>query len=463
MSGLTIADAADALRRGELTSTSLVQHCIERAEALDAELGAYVHRTDALALEAAAVADAELAEGRDLGPLHGIPLCVKDIFATADAPTTGQSLVFDRGWCSGVDATAIARLRGAGAVLTGKTTTMELAIGMPDPTKPFPIPRNPWSTERWAGGSSSGTAIAIATGMALGGPGTDTGGSIRIPSAYCGTTGLKPTFGRVSSVGCHPLASSLDHVGPMARTARDCALLLDAMAGHDPDDPFAVAVPFESTAGSLDEGIAGIRIGVDRSLLATPGVDPAAVGTFDAALAALEAAGAEVRDITVPRWNEGVAASAVTMFVESYALHRRALESRWDDFGRPTRQTMALGALVSGATYAQAQRVRRVLRREVRALFAGVDVVATLASGVGAPQVDGLGLLTTLGLPLFVSYWNGVGNPALVVPCGFDGDGLPIGLQLIGAVWDERTVLRAGHAFQQRTEWHQQTPTEVVP
>lgn len=451
----TIDDAARSLRAGAITSVELARAAIARADALDERLGAYLHRTDEAALAAASRADDELSRGLDRGVLHGIPLCVKDIFATADAPTTAQSLALESTWGARDDAAVVGRLRDAGAVLTGKTTTMEFAIGIPDPEKPFPLPRNPWSDDRWAGGSSSGTAIAIATGMAFGGPGTDTGGSIRIPSAYCGTTGLKPTFGRVSSEGCFPLATSLDHVGPMARSALDCAHLLDAMAGHDPRDPHSADIRADPVADAIQRGIPGIRIGVDRLHHAA---DADVTGRFDDAVAELERAGAIVHEISLPHYEAVTGAAGVTMFAESFAQHRRRITERWNDYGRPTRQVLALGALVSAATYVQAQRVREVGRRGLATLFEDVDVVACLTAGSGAPSLTGFDFLSIMTLPVFAAYWNGIGFPALSLPIGFDDDGLPLAMQLAGPAWSEATVLRAGHAYQQVTDWHRQVP-----
>jgi aspartyl-tRNA(Asn)/glutamyl-tRNA(Gln) amidotransferase subunit A len=219
---LTLTDAAMALREGTVTSVALTEAAIAAADAADETVGTYLTRFNEYALERAATADAELARGEDRGPLHGIPFGVKDILAMAEGPTTAQSLILDRSWGAGKDAPTVARVKAAGAVITGKTTTMEFACGIPDATKPFPIPRNPWNLDTWAGGSSSGTGSGVAAGMFLAGLGTDTAGSIRIPAAFCGVSGLMPTFGRVPKSGCVPLGYSLDHVGPMARSARDC-------------------------------------------------------------------------------------------------------------------------------------------------------------------------------------------------------------------------------------------------
>ena len=269
MDVLTLDDAARLLAARELSSRELVETCLRRADELDPLLGTFVTRCDDAALAAADEADRLFAAGTVRSPLQGIPLGVKDVLTTADMPTTGQSRALPEAWAPARDAASVARLREAGAVLVGKTSTMELAFGVPDPATGFPVPRNPWALERWSGGSSSGTANGVAAGLFLGGLGTDTGGSIRLPSAFCGITGLKPTRGLVSVDGCIPLAPSLDHVGPMARSARDCAHLLAALTGTP------VAPPRDD--------LAGVSLAVERAHHAgAPGVDPGAVRAFDA-------------------------------------------------------------------------------------------------------------------------------------------------------------------------------------
>ncbi|MCA9847480.1 MAG: amidase, partial [Dehalococcoidia bacterium] len=223
---LTITEAGEAIRAGKLTSLELTEACLERADYLDGRLGVFITRMTDTALAAAKQADADFAAGVDRGPLQGIPIGVKDIIATKDAPTTAQSMVLDPAWGEGQDAPVVARLREAGAVIVGKTSTMEFAIGMPDASKPFPVPRNPWNPETWPGGSSSGSGAGVAAGLFLGALGTDTGGSVRIPAAFCGITGMKQTHGLVPKAGCAPLGYSLDHIGPMTRSARDAAAML---------------------------------------------------------------------------------------------------------------------------------------------------------------------------------------------------------------------------------------------
>ncbi|WP_378731184.1 amidase [Nocardia brasiliensis] len=272
----SLTEAAAALRRRELTATDLVDRVLANADKHDSTLGVYLARFDERARAQAAAVDKKIADGLPLAPLAGIPLGVKDILAHSHAPTTAQSLVLDPAWGTSVgDCTVVRRLELAGAIVTGKTTTMEFAIGIPDPGKPFPVPRNPWDPARWAGGSSSGSASGVAAGMFLGAIGTDTGGSIRMPAAHTGTTGLKPTFGRVPKSGVVPLGYTLDHVGPIARSAADCALLLSVLAGPDDADPYSARVPIDDYVGALTGDLRGITIGVDNlDRYASAGIDP---------------------------------------------------------------------------------------------------------------------------------------------------------------------------------------------
>jgi Asp-tRNA(Asn)/Glu-tRNA(Gln) amidotransferase A subunit family amidase len=458
---LTLTDAAAALRDGSATSVELTASCLDAADRLDDQLGTFIVRTPELALEAAQRADADFAAGIDRGPLQGIPFGIKDIFATSDAPTTAQSLVLDPAWGSHGDAPAVARLRAAGAVFVGKTTTMEFAFGLPDPDKPFPVPRNPWNRDHWAGGSSSGNASGVGAGMFFGSLGSDTGGSIRLPSAYCGITGLKPTFGRVPKSRTVPLAWSLDHVGPMCRSARDCAAVLEVIAGHDPSDALCSSEQVEPYAPALDGSLAGVRVGVDRAM-ASRGIqappDPAAVALFEAALTELAAAGAGIVEISIDGWEAMNEAAAAILFCECFAYHKRNLQTRWADYGRFTRQMLTFGAFFTGEDLVRAQRVRRAVRREIDEILTGVDVVASLTAGAGAAKADGLDFVSALGLPVYTPFWNGAGLPALSVPIGFTDAGLPIGMQLGGRAFDEAGVLRAGDAFQQRTDWHLRVP-----
>lgn len=464
---LSMADAAARLRDGSLTSVALTEAVLARAEAHDERLGVYLTRFDESALSAAKRADEELASGTDRGHLHGIPLGVKDIIAVAEGPTTAQSLVLDRAWGAGKDAPVVARLKAAGAVLTGKLTTMEFAIGMPDQTKPFPLPRNPWDTARWPGGSSSGTGAGVAAGFMLGGLGTDTGGSIRIPAAFCGITGLMPTFGRVPKSGCAPLGYSLDHIGPMARTAWDCAAILGVIAGYHPSDPDCLDVPVGEYVPARGASLEGVRIGVDRAHHFPNSVDPAVGPAFEAAVENLEGCGATITEVELPYFREMVAIDMVTMFSEALAYHMNDLRQRWDDYFAATRAMVARGALVSGADYVQAQRVRRVVLRSLAELFSSVDVVASPTAGIGAlsyenPQLSGQLDVGQLFGNIFTPYWDPTGYPVLVAPMGFTAEALPISIQLAARPFEEATVLAVASAYQENTDWHRRVPPLVA-
>lgn len=458
----TLTDAARALRDGSVTSVALTEAAIATADRLDGVIGTYITRFDDYALGRAAQADAELAGGVDRGPLHGIPFGVKDILAMAEGPTTAQSLILDRSWGAGRDAPVVARVKAAGAVITGKTTTMEFACGMPDHTKPFPVPRNPWDPDTWPGGSSSGTGSGVAAGMFLAGFGTDTGGSIRIPAAFCGVSGLMPTFGRVPKSGCVPLGYSLDHIGPLARSARDCAAVLEVIAGRHPSDPDCVDAPF--TALGFDGELSGLRIGLVRDNHFADGCDPALAGAFDAAATVLAKQGATLEEVTLPYWHEMISATMITMGCEALAYHRDDLATRWADYYAATRATMITGATVSGADYVQAQRVRRVAQDAIGRVFETVDVIACPTTSTGAPRFDALTRpdgrfdITELFGRIHTPYWDALGNPVLAVPMGSTAAGLPLSLQLAGPAFGEATILRVGDAFQQHTDWHLRAP-----
>jgi aspartyl-tRNA(Asn)/glutamyl-tRNA(Gln) amidotransferase subunit A len=466
---LSVQEAAARMRSGSLSSVELTTAVLERADQVDARIGTYLVRFDDTALAAAANADDELASGVDRGPFHGIPVGVKDILAAAEGPTTAQSLILDPAWGAGKDAPIVKRLRQAGAVITGKTTTMEFACGAPDPTKPFPIPRNPWDLGAWPGGSSSGTGSGIAAGLFLAGIGTDTGGSIRIPAAFCGVSGLMPTFGRVPKSGCTPLGYSLDHVGPLARSAWDCAAMLQILAGYDPSDPDCKDVAVPDYLAELSGSLSGLRIGVEYTHHFPSDSDPATRAQFDAAVAMLKVLGASVEEITLPLYAEMGATLMPIVGSESLAYHRADAQARWNDYFEATRTMLARGALVSGADYVQAQRVRRVAQHELQQLFQTVDVIVSPTAAVGAFRYgadDRLLDLESMFRLVFTAYWDAAGNPALVVPMGFTADGLPLSLQIAGRPFEEGTVLRVGDAFQRMTDWHVREPEltrEAVP
>lgn len=454
---LTISDAAEALREGDITSVALTEALISRADRLDSEIGCYLARTSDQALAAAAAADAALASGDPVSLLTGIPLGIKDIIATRDAGTTAQSLVLDPGFGAQGDAPAVARLRAAGSVIMGKTTTMEYAFGCPDPEMPFPVPRNPWDLTRWTGGSSSGSANGVAAGLMLGGLGTDTAGSVRLPAGWCGVSGLKPTFGRVPKSGCVPLGYSYDTVGPMARSARDCAIMLAVLAGHDGSDACSADVAVDDYLAALDGEISGLRVGVVTSLAEGPGVDSGIAACFHAAVAALASAGVRLRQVELPYFAEAQTATMMGLTAEALAYHRADLQCRWADYGASTRISIAAAAMTTAADYVQAQRVRRAAVRAVAELFATVDVVLAPCTAVVAPRLDAVNAAELV--PAFnTPYWNAVGNPVIAVPMGLTPSGLPAGLQIAGRPFDEATALKVADGYQTLTAHHLAVP-----
>jgi aspartyl-tRNA(Asn)/glutamyl-tRNA(Gln) amidotransferase subunit A len=454
----TIAGAQADLRARRVTATELIEESITRADAVDDAVGVYIHRFDDNARAAAAEVDSRIARGDELRPLDGIPIGMKDILADSQGPTTAQSLVLDQAWSETAgDAVVVRRLKEAGAIITGKLTTMEFAIGTPDPSKPFPIPRNAWDQELWAGGSSSGSASGVASGVFLGAIGTDTAGSIRIPAAFNGVTGLKATFGRVPKSGVVPLAYTLDHIGPLTRSTRDAAIMLQAIAGADPSDPYTSDVPVEDYVAAVGRGVAGMRIGVDTfEPYASGGVDRAQPGLFADALRTLEGAGATIVDVTMPRYAELTAVALLVMIAEGYTYHHNDIWSRWDDYGQSTRILFAAGEAISSAAYVQAQRVRRVAQAEADAVLRSVDAVITPTGHLGAPRLDGMSMLNPMAAmaSLHTPYWNPLGVPTLAVPIGLSATGAPLSMTISAPAWGESTVLAVGDAYQQLTEFH---------
>jgi aspartyl-tRNA(Asn)/glutamyl-tRNA(Gln) amidotransferase subunit A len=444
---LTLESALQQLRDGSLTSTALVTQLIEHADELDGRLGVYVSRFDEAALAAASRADEAARNGEYLGLLHGIPLGIKDLIASREGPTTAQSRALEPDWWRPGDAPAVASLREAGAIILGKTTTMEFAYGVPSRDDPFPLPANPWDPSRWAGGSSSGTASGIAAAMILGGLGTDTAGSVRVPAAMCGVTGLMPTFGSIPTAGVVPVGFTADRVGPLAHTARGCSLIFEVLSG-------------QPVARRESSSLEGLRIGVDRlARTKSAGGDAALDGLLDAALATLEQLGARVIELELPLYDKVTDAVFLTTECEAFAYHAPRLAARWEDYGRSVRLGLARGAYYSAADYLQAQRVRRQGQELLAGVFANVDLVVSPTASIVAPLLDEIG--TCMGSwkqLVHTTYWDAVTNPVVSVPIGFSSDGLPLGMQIAGRPFDDHLVLAAGEAFQHVTDWHLQSP-----
>lgn len=458
----TIAEAASSLRSGGLSSVELVTNAVERIKERNDEWGAVISYSEHAALDAAEQADRELARGRDRGPLHGIPIGLKDVLATVDLPTTAQSDAMFDGY-QNFDSAAAARLRDSGAIVLAKATCSEFASGAPERSKRFPLPRNPWDSGRWAGGSSGGSAVGLHAGFFLGAVGTDTGGSIRVPSAFSGVTGLKPTRGLISRYGCVPLSSTNDHLGPMARTAHDCALMLSALAGSDNRDESSVPEADSGVdfARDLRGDLTGMIIGVDHAAHVAVDAPPEIIELFSAAIRQLETAGAKVVDFSLPFAAEIHAAARITIACEAFDVHRENLARRWEDYGTQTRTSLATGAFFGGADYVRAQRILATATRHYGRLLEQVDGVVTITLPSVAPRMEEVHqLLATKVGALLTSRWNALGMPAVSVPMGMlpaEGApyGLPVGMQIAGKPFADAHLLKIADAYQRRTTWHQ--------
>jgi aspartyl-tRNA(Asn)/glutamyl-tRNA(Gln) amidotransferase subunit A len=448
-----------------VSPVEVVRVHLDRIAALDGGLRAYITVCAEAALQAARAAEAALAAGQPVGPLHGVPYALKDLYDTAGVRTTGGSKIFAER-VPAADATVARRLAQAGAILLGKLNMVEFAYGPEGLNPHYGHARNPWDrgVHRMAGGSSSGSGVAVAAGLAPGALGSDTGGSIRIPASLCGITGLKPTYGRVSRSGVLPLAWSMDHVGPMTRSAADCALMLGAMAGYDPADASTSVLPVPDYVAALTGDVKGLRVGLLRSFF-LEGATPEVRAAVEAAAKTLAAAGAVVDEVSLETMTYVPAAALAVVGVEALAYHADLLRTRGAEYDPDIARRLRVGAFVSGVHYVRAQQVRALVRDEVDRALARRDVLLAPSTPIPAPAVDERQLTPGDGpsdvrsaLIRFTRPFNVSGHPACALPCGFTSAGLPIGLQLVGRPFDEATVLRAADAFQRLTDFHTRRP-----
>lgn len=468
MADLAFASAGELARliaSKQVSPVEVLRAHLDRITALDGSLKAFITVTADEAMAAAREAEAAVIAGRPLGPLHGVPLALKDLYDTAGVRTTGGSKILaDR--VPTADATVVRRLREAGMIVLGKLNMVEFAYGPEGRNAHYGHARNPWdaSTHRMAGGSSSGSGVAVAAGLAAIALGSDTGGSIRIPCSLCGLTGIKPTYGRVSRAGVLPLSWSMDHVGPMTRTAADCALALGSMAGYDAADPTSSVLPVPEYTAALTGDVRGLRVGLLRAFFldsATPDVRAA----VETAARALEKAGAVVDEVALPGVRHVAAGALAVVATEALTFHAAWLRTRAADYDPAVGTRLKAGAFVSGLHYVRGQQARALLRREVDDALARRDVLLAPATPITAPGIDEH--QTTLGdgpsdirsaLIRLTRPFNFSGHPACSVPCGFTAGGLPIGMQIVGRPFDEATVLRVADAYQRLTDWHARRP-----
>ena len=456
---LTVAELSELIRSGEVSPVEATEAYLHRIESLNGDIRAYLTVTAEQARQAASDAETEIASGQYRGPLHGIPVAVKDQIYTEGIRTTGGSPVFDE-FVPEYDATVIARLKEAGAVLLGKLNMTEFATtGL---SHQFDPPRNPWARERSSGGSSSGSGAATAAFMCAASLGEDTGGSVRFPAAWCGLAGLRPTWGLVSRYGVMPGVRSMDTIGPLGRTVEDCAILLQAIAGHDPNDRLTRQEPPVYYRESLTGDVSGLRIGILREVLYHDSVDSDVGKAVLDAGNALSRLGADVNEVSVP-----LAAHAGPINggirIEAPTTYRDLLNDRPQDIAHDNRIGYLTNAVMPAAYYYKAIQLRTLLRAQVLRTLEDVDLLLLPTAGVPAQPLSPDPVITgrenVNRTPYLLTTVPSLANiPALAVPCGFSEEGLPLSLQIAGRPFDEATVLRAGHAYEQATEWHTRRP-----
>jgi aspartyl-tRNA(Asn)/glutamyl-tRNA(Gln) amidotransferase subunit A len=457
---LSIAELSRLIAARTLSPVELTDALIRRVEEFDAQTHAFLTPTFELARRQAREAEAELAARRSRGPLHGVPFALKDIYDTRGILTSGHSRVFiDR--IPREDATATRKLYEAGAILLGKLATHEMAHAGPSFDLPWPPARNPWNLERFTGGSSTGSGAAVAAGMVPVALGSDTGGSIRGPASHCGVVGLMPTFGLVSRAGVITNSYTFDHCGPLARTVEDCALVLQALAGHDPNDAGSVARSIPSYREALGEDLKGLRIGVlryhwEEDIPASADVRRA----MDAALDVLRRLGAELEECRVRPLASYFDVKIIIAESEIFSVHQKNLVARPKDFGADFRSRVLPSVLFTAHDYVQATREHRRMMTEMQPLYARFDAFVTAGLGE-APRLADYRSVSFWEKPSLLTAWNVTGQPVLELPNGFGSNGLPLGMQILGRPFGESTILRIGHAYERATEWHTRRPSLV--
>lgn len=456
LTALSLLEAADEVRARRVSPVELTRACLDRIERLNPRLNAFITVTADAALEAAANAEREIGDGDWRGPLHGIPIALKDLYDTAGVLTTaGSGLYAER--VPDADAEVVRRLSDAGAISLGKLNMHEFAYGGTSHISHFGPPRNPWDTERIAGGSSGGSAAAVAAGLCFGALGSDTGGSIRQPAAMCGIVGLKPTYGRVSIRGVIPLSWSLDHAGPMTRTVADATAMLQVLAGYDAEDATTVDLPVPDYSSALERDAGSLRVGIPRVHFYED-LDGELEACLDAALGVMSELAATTVDVDLPDIATLRQISGPVLQAEAYAYHANDVAERPGLYDPDTLGRIQRGGEVSTRDYIFARRELDRVRREVQPVFEQVDVLITPTTPVPAPTLEesagDIGLMTLRN----TSPFNAYGLPTVSIPAGFTASGLPVGLQVTGKPFDEGTVLRVARAFERATEWGSRRP-----
>jgi aspartyl-tRNA(Asn)/glutamyl-tRNA(Gln) amidotransferase subunit A len=457
---LQIPIVAELYRSRKLSPVEVTTAHLDRIKALDPEYHACITVDPDGAMDSAREAEAEFAHGRDRGPLQGIPVAIKDLLDVKGLPTTAASGILRGTVNARQDATAVAKLRQGGAIILGKLNLHEFAYGGPERDAVFPPAVNPWDPTCTPGGSSSGSGVATALGLAMGTLGSDTGGSIRTPASHCGVVGLKPTFGRVSRAGCIPLSWSLDHVGPLARSAEDAAILFECIAGFDEADPWSARIALAPVREGLNKGIAGLRIGVPRAFFYDPKqTNSEVLAAVERSLDLLRQFGATLEEVEIPHIDADYAAGAILLFSDAFTYHERNLREHPELYRNGLRNRLRSGAFITARDYVRAYRIRAQLKREFEQVLRRVDVLVTPAEPQPAgPLYARPGSAGERTGPVILRPFNMAGLPAVSIPCGFSERGLPLGLQIAGRPFDEATVLRVSHAYEQATDWNNHHP-----
>ena len=465
LTGLTLRELGDRIAARDVSSVEAVDATLERIEAVDPKLSAFVAVKGEEARKAAEGAEASIAAGYHLGPLHGVPIALKDLVGVrGEVSSAGSKVLADH--VPDEDSTIAANLRAAGAIFIGRLNMHEFAYGVTTRNPHYGTARNPWDTERTPGGSSGGSGAAVAARLCFGAIGTDTGCSVRLPAAWCGIAGIRPTIGRVSNYGITPLAWTLDTAGPMCRTVEDCSLMFGPMAGYDSRDRQTANVPVPDYRDELGRGLEGTRVAVIKDFTLT-GQQAGVRVAMEAAIAELKAGGAEVREVGVDHLELATSALLTVDVAEPAAYHAEWLRERPEDYGIDVRSLLEAGELYLATHYIQAQRYRTVLRDQFAEILRDADAILTPTVPFTAPQIGATDVVMEAGelfdLEAAVMRYNALpplaGMPALSVPCGFsEEDGLPVGMQLIGSAFNEATLFRIGHGYQQLTDWHTREP-----
>ncbi|MCW5734938.1 MAG: amidase [Enhydrobacter sp.] len=455
---MTVSDAAHAIATKALSPVELMEAHLARIETLDPTLNAFIRLDGEAALAAAKLAETEAAAGRLRGPLHGIPVGIKDIIDVAGLPTTCHSKILD-GNMATADAVCVSKLRAAGAIVVGKLSTHEFAIGGPSFDLPWPPARNPWNPDHHPGGSSSGSGAGVAAGLFPMALGTDTGGSVRNPASCCGIVGLKPTYGLVSRRGVFPLSFTLDHIGPMTRNVEDNALMLEAIAGHDPLDPGSAAVPTGHYRAALDRGAKGLRIGFVRHFheIDMP-AEPEVTAALEHVMRALQMLGADVRDIKLPSLVEFAAVNRVILQSEALAIHGEWLRTRPGDYGKLARRRLMPGAFLTAGDYVTANKRRAEMIAAVNAALAEVDVLLCASSMDPACRIDRPADVERTYPRQARTPFNVTGHPALAMMSGLSKGGLPLSVQFVGRNFDEAMLFRVARAWEQASGMDKKHP-----